>query len=240
MTGQMPVSRYWPLHAAGRASKVAPMNTEPFINQSSFFKGLSERHRQELARICNPKTIKKRDYLFHEGEQGRSMHLLISGNIQLHKNTEDGREVVIRVVKPGEVFAEVVLFEKDRYPVSARAVVNAEVLNFPREGIHRLLAEESFRNDFIALLMAKQRYLTERIQELTTKDVEHRFFTFLRSQYGEKETITTPLSKKDIAAAIGTTPESLSRLILRLPDDGVIEWKGKEIKILSDPWKWLG
>ncbi len=217
------------------AVKVSVMNSEPFINQSFFFKGLSAEHRQELAKICSPKTIKKREYLFHEGEQGRSMHLLAEGNIQLHKNTEDGREVVIRVVKPGEVFAEVVLFEKDRYPVSARAIVTADVLAFPREGIHRLLAEESFRNDFIALLMAKQRYLTERIQELTTKDVEHRFFTFLRSQYGEKEVITTPLSKKDIAAAIGTTPESLSRLILRLTADEVINWKGKEIRILSNP-----
>ena len=216
------------------------MNIELYINQSPFFKGLSEEHRLELAEIGNVKHVKKRDYLFHEGDQGSSMFLLVDGNIQLHKNTEDGREVVIRVVKPGDVFAEVVLFEKDRYPVSSRAITHADVLVFPRAGIHRLLAEESFRNDFIALLMAKQRYLAERIQELSTKDVEHRFFTFLRSQYGEKELIHTPLSKKDIAAAIGTTPESLSRLILRLHDDQVIDWQGKTIRILSNPWKWLG
>ena len=215
------------------------MNLTLYITQSSFFKGLSEEHRRELAEICDLRSVKKRDYLFHEGEQGSSMFLLADGNFQLHKNTEDGREVVIRVIKPGEVFAEVVLFEKERYPVSARAVTNAQVLVFPREGIHRLLAEESFRNDFITLLMAKQRYLTERIQELTTKDVEHRFFTFLRSQYGEKESIHTPLSKKDIAAAIGTTPESLSRLIQRLQEDEIIAWQGKEIRILANPWRWL-
>ena len=210
------------------------MKIEPYINQSPFFKGLSEGHRSELADIGNIRELKKRDYLFHEGEKGGSMFLLADGNLQLHKNTEDGREVVIRVVKPGDVFAEVVLFEKERYPVSARAVTAATVLSFPKAGIHRLLAEEGFRNDFIAMLMAKQRYLAERIQELTTKDVEHRFFTFLRSQYGEKETIHTPLSKKDIAAAIGTTPESLSRLIQRLHEDKIIDWQGKEIHILSD------
>ena len=216
------------------------MNIEPYIKQSPFFKGLSEAHHRELAAIGNLKSIRKRDYLFHEGEQGNSMFLLVGGNMQLHKNTEDGREVVIRMIQPGDVFAEVVLFEKERYPVSARAVTNADVLVFPKEGIHRLLAEEGFRNDFIALLMAKQRYLAERIQELTTKDVEHRLFTFLRSQYGEQEIIRTPLSKKDIAAAIGTTPESLSRLIQRLHEDKIIDWQGKEIRILSDPWKWLG
>jgi len=219
--------------------KVLRMDIEKLISNTSFFKGLSDGHREELARICCMQEVKKRDYLFHEGEKGSSMYLLVGGNIQLHKNTEDGREVVIRVIKPGDVFAEVVLFERERYPVSARAVTNVDVLAFPREGIHRLLAEAGFRSDFIAMLMAKQRYLTERIQELTTKDVEHRFFTFLRSQYGERETIKTPLSKKDIAAAIGTTPESLSRLILRLTEDEVIEWKGKEIRMLSSPWKWL-
>ena len=215
-------------------TRIRPMKIESYINQSQFFKGLSEAHRQELSAICNVKTVKRRDYLFHEGEKGGNMFLLVDGNLQLHKNTEDGREVVIRVIKPGEVFAEVVLFERERYPVSARAVTDAEVLVFPREGIHRLLDEESFRNGFITMLMAKQRYLTERIQELTTKDVEHRLFTFLRSQYGEKEIIHTPLSKKDIAAAIGTTPESLSRLIQRLHEDKIIDWQGKEIRILSD------
>ena len=210
------------------------MNINKLISNTPFFNGLSETNRCELAQICSVQSVRKRDYLFHEGEKGRSMYLLIGGHIQLHKNTEDGREVVIRVVKPGELFAEVILVEQDCYPVSARAVANADILVFPREGVHRLLVTESFRNDFIALLMAKQRYLTERIRELTTQDVEERFFTFLRNQYGEHNCIKTPLSKKDIAAAIGTTPESLSRLIQRLTDEGRIDWKGREIRILSE------
>jgi CRP/FNR family transcriptional regulator len=208
------------------------MKIEHDLNQSPFFQGLASAHRQELASIARVRSVKKNDYLFHEGETGRHMFLLTAGHIQLHKNTEDGREVVIRIIKPGEVFAEVILFEKERYPVSARAVIVSEALSFPRNGIHRLLAQETFRNDFIAMLMAKQRYLAERIQELTTKDVEHRFFTFLRSQYGDQKIIQTPLSKKDIAAAMGTTPESLSRLILRLHEEKIIVWHGKEIRIL--------
>jgi CRP/FNR family transcriptional regulator len=215
------------------------MNLERYIDEAPFFKELGEDHRAELGHICSMKQVKKRGYLFHEGEHGTSMFLLAGGNIQLHKNTEDGREVVIRVLGPGEVFAEVVLFEKERYPVSARAVTSADVVVFPRAEIHRLLAEEGFRNDFIAMLMAKQRYLAERIQELTTKDIEHRLFAFLRSQYGEKKAIRTPLSKKDIAAAIGTTPESLSRLIQRLTEENIIDWQGKDIRILANSWKWL-
>ena len=221
------------------AGRLGTMDIEKLISNTAFFKGLSDGHREELSRICSLQSVKKRDYLFHEGEKGSSMYLLIGGNIQLHKNTGDGREVVIRVLRPGDVFAEVVLFEAERYPVSARAVTSADVLVFAREGIHRLLEEEGFRSDFIAMLMAKRRYLAERIQELTTRDVEERFFMFLRSQYGERDLIKIPLYKKDIAAAIGTTPESLSRLIQRLTDEEIIDWKGREIRILTNPWKWL-
>jgi len=209
------------------------MEMEPYIRQSTFFKGLSSNHYRELASIVRVQKLKKRGYLFHENEQGENMFLLLGGNLQLHKNTEEGREVVIRVVKPSEVFAEVVLFERDRYPVSARALVDSEVLVFSRDRIHQLLGQEDFRNGFIAMLIGRQRYLAERIQELTTLDIEQRFFNFLQAQYGTKNPIYTPLSKKDIAAAIGTTPESLSRLILRLHEEQVIDWQDHEIHFLS-------
>jgi len=209
------------------------MKMEPYIRQSAFFKGLSSEHYRELASIVGVEHLKKRDYLFHEGEHGSKMFLLMNGNIQLHKNTEDGREVVIRIVKAGGVFAEAILFEQERYPVSARAMVSSDVLFFPRERIHRLLDQEDFRNGFVAMLIARQRYLTERIQELTTRDVEERFFNFLQSQYGSKPSFYIPLSKKDVAAAIGTTPESLSRLIFRLSEEKVLEWQGHEIRMWS-------
>lgn len=208
------------------------MNIEGYLDQNLFFKGLSAEHRHTLSEIGRYRSFRKRAVLFHEGEAGHSMFLLTGGTVQLHKNTEDGREVVIRLVQLGEIFAEVVLFEQERYPVSARALVSSEVLVFPRAEIHRLLATESFRNGFIALLIARQRYLAERIRELTTEDVEQRFFAFLRRQYGDQRVVKVPLSKKDVAAAIGTTPESLSRLIQRLQDDQIIEWQGQEIRML--------
>ena len=62
------------------------------------------------------------------------------------------------------------------------------------------------------------------------------FFLFLRDHYGAVAAITPSLSKKDIAAAIGATPESLSRLILRLQKRKVIDWKGKELKIAPGFW----
>jgi CRP/FNR family transcriptional regulator len=174
-----------------------------------------------------------------EGAEGKAVYLLISGNIQLIKTNMDGRETVIKTVKQGELFAEVILFEKRRYPATALACTDAEVIELPRSGFLKLLDEPEFRNDFMSMLMGKQRYLTERIQQLTSMDVEARFVEFLREHYGEKTEITPDLPKKDIASAIGTTPETFSRLLQKLEKRGGFSWKDKTIQIKPVFWESL-
>jgi len=215
------------------------MNTDPFelIRDAKFFGGLSEAACQKLAALSRRRTIEKRELLFMEGSEGKAVYLLTSGSLQLVKTNMDGKETVIKTVKEGELFAEVILFEKPRYPVTAIARTNIEVIELPRAGFLNLLDERDFRNDFMAMLMAKQRYLAERIQQLTSMDVEARFVEFLREHYGEKQTITPDLSKKDIASAIGATPETFSRLLQKLEKRGGFAWKGKSIQIAPDFWE---
>lgn len=200
-----------------------------FLAESSFFRDLSRDSQRALAAICSVRDLKKREFLFREGEPGRAVFLLRRGAVQLHKTAPDGSEVVIKIVQPSEVFAEVVLFEREQYPVTAVALVPCEVIVFPRSDLHLLLNTESFRNDFIAMLMRKQRYLAERIVQQQAHDVEGRLLWFLQEQFGSRPTVTVPITKKDVAAAIGTTPETLSRLILRLRKRKVLTWRGKTI-----------
>ncbi|QHI69233.1 Crp/Fnr family transcriptional regulator [Tichowtungia aerotolerans] len=214
------------------------MSTNPIqlICNAKFFGGLSEAACEKLAALSHRKTVKKRDILFMEESKGDAVYLLVSGDIQLVKTNMDGRETVIKTVKCGELFAEVILFEKPRYPVTAIARTEAEVIELPRTGFLNLLDEPEFRNDFMAMLMAKQRYLTERIQQLTSMDVEERFTEFLREHYGEQESITPGLSKKDIASAIGATPETFSRLLQKLEKRGGFQWDGKTIHTEAAFW----
>lgn len=214
------------------------MNTDPFdlIRHAKFFSGLSEAACKRLAELSRRRTVAKRDLLFMEGSEGKAVYLLTAGGIQLVKTSMDGRETVIKTVKQGELFAEVILFEKSLYPVTAVAVTEAEVIELPRAGFLKLLNEEDFRNDFMAMLMHKQRYLAERIQQLTSMDVEARFVEFLREHYGERTEITPDLPKKDIASAIGATPETFSRLLQKLEKCGGFTWKGKTIRVTPDFW----
>jgi len=204
------------------------MNIIGFIERSDYFQGISNQSRELLAGICIPKNLAKKEMLFYEGDKGHAFYLLAHGAVGLYKGMPDGREIVIKIVQPGEPFAEVVLFEEDRYPVSAIAMKSSLVFLLPKRQFYCLMGNEDFRNDFIVLLMKKQRYLAERIRYLTMYDVEDRFYYFIREHYGLGK-VTVPLSKRDVAAAIGTTPETYSRLLTRLISEGKITTEEKSI-----------
>ena len=123
------------------------------------------------------------------------------------------------------------------HQTDAVALEESLVLMLPRRQVHCLLTEEQFRNAFITILMRKQRHLTERILNLTLHDAEERFFLFLMEQYGPREEYDIPLSKKDIAGAIWTNPETFSRLIQRLKQNGTIVWEQKKLRLRKGFWE---
>ena len=210
---------------------VPAMDILPLLDTCAYFKGLSPKNKKALAAVCVPRAVAKRDIVFLEGEKGQALYLLASGSVQLVKTSAEGKEVVIRTVEPGEVFAEVILFEQETYPVTATAIRKSGLYRLPKKDFLSLLDSSGFRDDFMAFLMKRMRYLADRILTLTACDVEDRFFQFLRDQYGEKETYRLAIPKKDLAAAIGTTPETLSRLIVRLSAEDKISWAGKTLTL---------
>jgi len=84
--------------------------------------------------------------------------------------------------------------------------------------------------------MHKQRYLTERLMQVQSYEVDQRFFLFLKKHFGEKTKIVPGISKKEMAAAIDTTPETLSRLLFRLKQQDLLRWEGAEITVSKNYW----
>jgi CRP-like cAMP-binding protein len=210
---------------------IISMNIKAYFDTTEFFAGISATGKQRLAEICIPKKLEKKEMLFQEGDTGYAFYLVGGGAIGLYKGMDDGRDVVIKMVHRGELFAEVILFEKNTYPVTAVALQPSLVFIIPKVQFSCLLADEHFRNEFIGMLMRKQRYLADRIRYLTLHDVEDRFFLFLTEHHGDATTVRMTCSKKDIAAAIGTTPETYSRLVARLVKEERISVEGKTITI---------
>lgn len=203
------------------------------IAACELFSQLPPQHRGTIAGICRIVTVQKNEPLFLEGRPGAAMYILATGAVQLVKTSPDGRDVVIRTVMPGGVFGEVVLFERDTYPVTAIALKKCTLYEIRRSDFRALLAREEFRDGFLIHMARRLRYLADRILQLTASDVEERFLQFLQDQYGEKPEYTIHISKKDLAAAIGTTPETLSRLVTRLRKERKLTWKGRTLRLVA-------
>ncbi|MBB6482097.1 Crp/Fnr family transcriptional regulator [Spirochaeta isovalerica] len=213
------------------------MDIEAFLSRTELFSGLMKEHREEILREGTVAAAEKNEQIFREGESGSRVFLLLSGSVKLYRGTEEGRDIIVRILSGGELFGEVVLYLDDIYPVSAMALEDSNLFYLNKKSFYRLMENEDFRNDFIAVLMNKQRYLSGRIHYLSAYDVEDRFFRYLKENYGEKEVYLISLSKKDLASAIGTIPETLSRLLARLKKRGIANWEKKELMLKEDFWK---
>lgn len=205
------------------------MDISLLLDSSEFFRGITDANKAALAAICVQRTLHKRELLFSEGDVGSAMYILSAGNVQIYKSDRSGKESVIKVVGPGEIFAEVILFEQNVYPVSAIALKKSVAYAIQKKRFLALLSDENFRNDFMRLLMKKQRYLISKIHDLTSGNVESRFIRFLEEQYGKKREYRLLISKKDIAQAVGATSETFSRMMRRMQDEGKITVKGDTI-----------
>lgn len=210
------------------------MDLPDMLRHSELFRGLSDDALARLAAKGRQKGFGPGGTLFTEGTRGSEFFLLLEGEVRLYKTSAEGQEVALRIVRPGEIFAEVVLFENPVYPVSAAALSRVRVFAMDRSSFGDLLEDRDFRNEFIAMLMKKQRYLAGRILYLTSFDVEERFFRFLIEHYGSGGTYSVDMAKKDMASAIGTIPETFSRLINRLRGLGVISWEGGTLTVKKD------
>ena len=106
---------------------------------------------------------------------------------------------------------------------------------------HRVLDRLAAWGEDRAIFLITHRISTiqqaDRILYLTGHDVEERFFFFLQEQFGRRQEYRIPLSKKDIAAAIGTIPETLSRLLLRLRGEKKIRWEGDNLRLAEGFWE---
>jgi CRP/FNR family transcriptional regulator len=210
------------------------------LREIDIFSGIDNTALKMFSDSCGLNRVEPKEILFNEGIKGDRFFLLIEGALRIYKTSSDGSETTIKIVHEGEFLAEVILFDSPVYPVTAVALTGSTVLSIRRDAFFSLLKNEDARNRFITALFTKMRFLSEKIHYLNSYDVEERFFRFLADQYGRHERYELSIQKKDIASAIGTIPETFSRLILRLTRMKIIAWKENILYVKEGFWDEAG
>ena len=193
--------------------------------------------RESLARVAalaKPLHLTRGQQIFSAGESAVAFYLVCQGGVRLYRLAPDGREQLVLRVGPGDSFGEAAALNLGRYPVSAEATAKSELLAIEAAAFIGLLEEyPKLAAALVGNLCQRHFALVRRVEELSAASAGARLARLLVSlpaQVAEEGmTIELPEAKKDLAARLAIAPETLSRLLRRWREQGVIQVQGRRL-----------
>ena len=187
------------------------------------------------------KDFPRQATIFWEGREAQGFYILISGYVKLVKSSPDGKEYILRLVGPGESFAEAAVFSEAPYPATAMALEDCQTLFFPKAAFLRhLAASPHLARNMLATLSRLNLHLTRQLEDLSLKEVSARLARYIlercQETHGRIDTglaFELPTTKTHLAAYLGTISETLSRTLSRLKSEGVIEMDKGKITVMA-------
>jgi len=223
------------------ASRIADLKLTGLMGSlrcSQLFSGLPPEDLAVIAAFTVAQALPKGAYLFREGEPSLGCYLVQSGAVNVHRVNAAGKEQVIHVFRAGESLAEASLASPTGYPANARVVESGTVLLIPKAPILDLIGR---RPDLALRMLGSMsthlRVLVGMLDDLTLKDVETRLLNWLvkHGRAAPGGVIRLPGTKRELAAELGTSSETLSRTLARLRDQHMITVAARAITVRDAP-----
>jgi len=202
------------------------------------FKGLSPKQLESIHAVAQTREFAKETLLFREGDTGDSLYLIVSGRVRAVLMAEDGREVILAYLGPGEIVGEMALFNPDERRTAT--VVTAEPSTLLILSGHQIM-EVLLQNPPIAISLL--RTLTQRLRDtsnrianlifLDTFSRVGRYLLKLAEREGRRLADGSFLVNRpphhEIAEFIGSSRETVSRALKELEHQGLIKVVGKKV-----------
>ena len=195
-------------------------------------------HLREISEISRLEQYKKNQHIFLENDNYRGFFIVLKGSVKVYRISAEGKEYILHLRKPPQPFADVPLFEEGgNYPANAQALEECLLLFIPKEEFIDLIQ----KNPSIALKMLagfakRMRNMTNKMEEISTKEVSSRLARFILEEVEKNNSIKLPepflrltISKSTVATYLGTITETLSRTFKKFQDEKIIVVDGKKI-----------
>jgi CRP/FNR family transcriptional regulator len=155
------------------------MSTD-LLRRCPLFAGLKEEDLKKIKAIASLKQVGKKEVLFSDGEEAKGFYVILSGKIKLYKISPEGKEQILHVVSAPDAFAEAALFLEGSYPAFAEALIDCQLLFFPkRDFIHLIERNPQLSINMIVSLSHFLRRFASLIEELSLKEVSSRIAKYL-------------------------------------------------------------
>ena len=193
----------------------------------------------QLARVGGLMQLRKLEsgqLLFTEGDVCTGFFVVLEGQIRLYRTAPKvGGETTLNVVRSGFSFAEAAMFSGGIFPATAEALEATLLAYFPKDPFLALLREDSDLSlKVMEGLAAWHHRLTFQVQQLSGNDGAGRLKRWIEdaAKNAPDGTFHLKVPKKILAAQLGMAPETLSRLLRQLREQGAVKVSGDRIQLL--------
>jgi CRP/FNR family transcriptional regulator len=181
------------------------------------------------------------ELLFSEGDLCRGLYIIDSGKLRIFKSSPSGREQLLAVEGPGSSVAELPVFDGGAYPASVSAVEDSQILFISRQDLRNFcLQHPEVALKMLAVVGARLRRLVGIIEELSFTTVRQRLVSALirLAQTAGKPTdqgieFELPGTHQEMAHQLGTVRELVSRNLMRLQAEGLLQVDARSIVVLD-------
>ncbi len=191
----------------------------------------------QIDRVCQFSQLHKLSdgqLLFNQSDTVTSFYMVINGKIKLYRMSPDGQEKIIEIVKSGEVFAEALMFTNQTdYPVSSAALAETIVISINAKNFREMLWDSTATCLLLLGDMSfRLRRLVKEIDTITLHSGTCRVASYLIQEMPEgKDNFTLDTAKNVIAARLSVKPETFSRIIKNLKNQGILTIDGNYITV---------
>ena len=209
------------------------------LERTALLSSLSQQELQLLAARTVRKHLSEGELLFSEGEPCSGLHIIAQGKVRIFKTSIGGREQVLALNGPGESVAELPVFDGGPYPASAIAVEDSEVAFISRRDFHAYCLEHpEVALKVLSVVGGRLRRLVGIIEELSFTTIRQRLISALLklAQTEGKKTergieFQLPATHQELASQLGTVRELISRNLMRLQAEGLLEVDARQIVV---------
>jgi len=209
------------------------------LEGTALLSSLSREELQTLAVRTVRKLYSAGELLFSEGEPCSGLHIIARGRVRIFKTSVSGREQVLAVNVPGESVAELPVFDGGPYPASAVATEETEIVFISRRDFHAYCVEHpEVPLKVLSVVGERLRRLVGIIEELSFTTIRQRLIAMLvkLAQNEGKKTdrgieFLLPATHQELANQLGTVRELISRNLMRLQAEGLLEVDARQIVV---------
>ncbi|MFN8097736.1 MAG: Crp/Fnr family transcriptional regulator [Dermatophilaceae bacterium] len=211
------------------------------LRRSPLFAGLNEQATQDLLSAMTPLRLERGDELFHEGDPGDRLYVITEGKVKLGRTSSDGRENLLAILGPGEMFGELSLFDPGPRTATATAVAETQMVGLTNDQLHSYVARHpNVALTLLAALARRLRRTNESVADLVFTDVPGRVAKALLELSGrfgrpveDGVLVAHDLTQEELAQLVGASRETVNKALADFATRGWIKLEARAVLLID-------